>query len=288
MKLLHRLIIAALIGAPVVLFATDMTASMVDMWEMKESSGNITGAHAAISLTETGGTIGTVACGGSGRALRDFEQDSTQYFTTADSSALSLGSDTSFTIVAFVDGENYTNGGANQVIAAKNDNTSGGEWALSHVDAFGFQLRVYGGDSDYQNDVYIGGGDITAVGCAMVACWHDAGADQVGCSLNAGSANTQAHTNGTRDSTKNFTIGAFDGGIRTWDGGIGQVIFIKGAVLSGANLTEIYNSAAGVDYSDISGGGGGGLPCTLMLMGIGKCAPIAFAESLIRYTLFAP
>ena len=97
MKRLHRAIVVVFLAFSASLLArTDMTTDMIDMWDMDESSGNIVGEHAGITLTQTGGTIGTGTCGG--RAARSFN-GSSLHFTIADSPALSVA-DESFTVAA--------------------------------------------------------------------------------------------------------------------------------------------------------------------------------------------
>jgi hypothetical protein len=94
----------------------------------------------------------------------------------------------------------------------------------------------------------------------QIICWHDAAANQIGISVNDGSANTASHTTGVFDSTAPFRIGAQGGGAPStgsyWDGLLSKCRFWK-RVLTSGERTQLYNAGAGLAYASFGGGGGG-------------------------------
>jgi len=261
------LVIAALLWATTALPArTDMTANMVDFWDMDEASGNIVGEHASITLAETGGTIGTSTIGG--RAARDLELGVPQYFWVADSSALSLSSDQAFTVAARVQWESATTSSA---IVSKDD-TSNREFLMYHQHGTGIRLIVWesGGTNAVVTCEFSPGAANPTNGVPYtIVAWHNPVADEVGIQVNAETPCTSAWTLGTRDQSARFQIGAGIGeGTFTVDGLIGSVGYWK-RVLTSDERTEYYAAGAGVAYADIDAGGGGAVPCNRSLLGVG-------------------
>ncbi len=259
---------------------TDMTTSMVDFWDMDESSGDLTGEHASISVTEINGTIGTGTIGG--RAARDLEFDSAQYFSAADSAALSLSSDQDFTIALRVRLESTGAGCCARVMASKDDPTfSQREWILYYVDGGDVLFGVWdsGGTLGYATGAFPS--SVTGVDYTIVA-WHDSTANQVGFKINDGTAVTSSWTSGTRDTTAPFKIGQSNG--NSFDGRIGSFGMWK-RVLSSAEMTEYYNGGSGVAYTDIDAAGGGSpTTCNGLLLGVGRCGLVYLLDLPVRVT----
>lgn len=228
---------------------------LVSSWELDEASGNALDSHGSSPLTETGGTIGT----GTGlvySTARDFESADTECFERADSAALSTG-DIDFTIEAWVNAETLS--GDHQIVT-KDARAGNIEYALKSEPSQSQQFRLYvssdGGFGGFVGVVATNFGPPSTGTWYQVIAWHDAANNEIGIAVNAGTANTQAHSGGVLDANSPFRIGALGNDTEYWDGLIGPVRFWK-RVLSSAERTELYNGGAGRDYAYISGGGGG-------------------------------
>ncbi len=88
----------------------------------------------------------------------------------------------------------------------------------------------------------------------LVHGWHDSINDELGISVNAGIANTTAHSAGVFDSTSNFTMGRNDESLTLyWDGLIDEAGFWK-RVLTSDERTQLYNAGNGLAYPFVTGG----------------------------------
>ncbi len=264
-KRLHVTIVAALCALSVTLFArTDMTASMVDMWELAEASGSATGAHAGIVLAETAASVGTGTLGG--RAARDFEYSDNKWLSTTNT-AMNLTAHEAFTVAARFNMESQP-AFENVGMLGRNDYNQDRVWHLQWRDTQGLRFYV---NSAYSTGAFVESSIALAVATTYtVIAWHDPVADLIYISVNNETPISTAWANGVNTvsvATVPFTIGAGDiTDARKWDGLIGSVGFWK-RVLTAGERTEFYNSGNGVAYAAISGGGGGTAPCRMLLLG---------------------
>jgi hypothetical protein len=253
-----------------ILARTDMTANMVDMWNLAEASGTATGAHAGIVLSENGGTIGTATVGG--RAARDFEFDSTQYLSVADSAALSISADQAMTFAARFQLESYA--ATSMAILGRDDGGSNRDFLLYWTSSVGLRFVVFDSGNTGTEVVETSLSGLTLATPITVVAWHDPVANEIGISVNNNTpVLTSSYTAGTRgDSAAPFQVGSGVGaGVLPFDGPIGSVVYWKRVITSGER-TEYYNSGSGVEYADIDAGGGV-TPCshkgTRILLGVG-------------------
>lgn len=225
---------------------------LVDWWNLDEASGNATGAHAGIVLTETNPTIGTGTLGG--RAARDFERSSSQYLAVNDSTALSLGSDTPFTIAIRSQVEANLTSAAYVLVGKDTSSGANREFDLYHTNAAGFRWIVWGSGGASTQIQWSGITNPTVGTPYTIIAWHDPSADVLGMSINDATAQTVAHSTGTRDGAAAFQIG---GGIGVsanhFDGLLGSCAYWK-RVLTSTERTEYYNSGSGLSYADVAGG----------------------------------
>ena len=220
---------------------------LISVWELDEASGNALDSHGSNDLAEAGGTIppasGPAGLGGA----RDFEAGDTEHLTLADNADLSTG-DVDFAVAAW---GNLESKGASRDLVAK--------WAAGDQE---YLLGYSTGSDRWYFAVSTDGNDTvsvtaTAAGSPSLATWyhvvgwHDSVNNQLGISVNAGTAETAAHSGGVRDGARQFTIGGrtATSSTNSWDGLISQVAFWKGRVPTSAERTEIYASGAGLPYS---------------------------------------
>jgi concanavalin A-like lectin/glucanase superfamily protein len=219
--------------------------SLVFYCKMDAASGNETDVIGGRTLTETSGTIPSVA--GRVNAARDFEAGDTEYFTVADDAGLSMGN-IDFTLAAWV---NLESKAADQTILGKWAGTPGSEYILQYltgIDRFIFAVSDNGSYLTHFAQVNANAhGSVSTATWLHVVAWHDATANVIAIAVNGGSSSTTSWSTGVFDGVSNFTIGRNDeGGIQYFDGLIDEVAVWK-RVLSLAERQQLYN-------------GGGGLP----------------------------
>lgn len=232
-----------------------LSDNLIAAWELDEASGNAIDSHGANDLTDTN-TV-TTGTGLVYSTARDFEEATDEYFTIADNTDLSTG-DIDFTFEAWCKWESNNN---YRLILGKSPNGEFGKPEYNLLidqdvgQRFGFSINPNGVDPNVgvtANNF----GNTSSGTWYQVICWHDATANQIGIAVNAGTADTTAHSAGVWDSTGAFQIGNGNTAVtRTWDGLIGPVRFWK-RVLTSDERTELYNSGAGRTYAYIVGAGG--------------------------------
>jgi hypothetical protein len=98
-------------------------------------------------------------------------------------------------------------------------------------------------------------GDIPAGTLCMVHVYHDPVLNQIGISVNAGAHDTSGTAGGVRDNTGDFQVGRqVQNGTPRWlDGDVGPVAIWKptGTNLTAAQLTWLYNTGYGRDFSEV-------------------------------------
>ncbi len=226
-----------------------LTDNLISYYDCEEASGNLIDIHGANDLTDTN-TVGTAA-GKVGNA-RDFEKDNSEYFLHTDNTDLSTG-DIDWTFACWVNAETLL---SFPVIANKGWSGSAGarEWVLYFNDSPNrFEFIV---ENSSSGTTTVNANNLGAPSTATwyhIVIWHDASANQIGIAVNAGTADTAAHTTGVRDSAGDFRIGASPSQSLYWDGLIDEAGFWK-RVLTSQERTDLYNGGAGLAYADFGGG----------------------------------
>jgi hypothetical protein len=227
--------------------------SLVSYWGLDEAAGanNALDKHSgARTLTQNaspGSAAGKVYSG-----ARTFN-GSTQYFSRASETSLQAG-DNDLTWAAWV---YLTSNTTNQFIISKWNSQT--EYLLYY--------NYNDWEGPYWTMIIRHATDVLPVrantaGAAstgtwyLVMCWHDATANQIGISVNNGTADTVAHTTGLVTSTEAFCIGGGASGYYS-TARIGPVMMWKstagnGGILSAAKKTALYNAGAGLAYASFT------------------------------------
>ena len=215
--------------------------NLIAYWPLDEASGDALDAHGSNDLTDNN-TVG--AASGKVNGARDFEFANSEYFARADNADLSTG-DIDWTFACWVNAESLVE--TWNVIVRK-----GTEWHLYYV-AGPNTFRFY---VDGSSNFVASSGSLSTATWAFVVVWHDSVNNQIGISVNAGAADTNAHTTGMIDGLGPFELGGDSSQSFYWDGLIDEVGFWK-RVLTSDERTELYNAGSGRDYAYVSGAGGG-------------------------------
>lgn len=216
---------------------------LISYWKLDEPSGTRADAHGGNSLTDNN-AVGSAT--GKINAAANFD-GTNDYLNRADNADLSFADD-AFTIAAWLSLDDLS-----AIRCAVGKWASDGavatcEYALRFLNsAFRFNWRVGDGTNNSNVTANAAGPPSTGV-LYFVAVWHDPAADQIGISVNAGTAETASHSTGVLDGAASFTLGRtgdFDG--QYWDGLIDEV-GVWGRVLSSSEISQLYNSGAGLAY----------------------------------------
>lgn len=217
--------------------------SLVRYFSLDEASGNAIDAVGGLNLTETGGTIASVA-GKVGNA-RDNEHGDGTYFRTTSESDL-RGGNTDFTWAGWINAESFT--GFDPVL---------GKW----------------GTTDHEYLMWVGGGNTLNWTCAeadgtevtnsweaftlatgtwyFIVVWHDSVNDQIGISVNDGTPDTVAFPTGVDSTTQEFSLAGNEEAGNKFDGLVDEWGFWR-RKLSASDITFLYNSGNGRSYAEIA------------------------------------
>lgn len=229
-----------------------LTDSLISYWELEEASGNALDSHGTSTLTEES-TVGT-ATGKVGNA-RDF--------TSGDGFAGNMGTNLGNTgSIAFWVNPDSVND--NQYII---DGSDGNQRAciLGYQDGY---YNIFNGSypTGTASDTQMAA---TGAGSWDFVVWTFDGTTLKGYVNGSLVVNVSASVNATITS---ITFGHPGGTASSYFAGLLDEVGVWNRVLTGDEVTELYNSGNGRDYAYISGGGGGGgVPIgSLSLLGVGR------------------
>lgn len=227
--------------------ADDLTVGLVACYDLEESSGSRADSWSTNHLTDNNtvgsntGIVGTAA---------SLVATNSEWLSIADNPAMSLGTDTDFTLAAWV----YpTSASTNIVVMDKGINSGQNrlhEMILYRVDTNSFTLSV-GNNAGFGSVTNPLSTSINT--WYFVVAWHDAAADTIYLQVNNGTPSSASWTGGTQDTTGSFVLGRY-GDLATFymDGRIDQAVYWK-SLVGTSDRTWLYNSGAGRDCDDIAG-----------------------------------
>jgi hypothetical protein len=223
-----------------------LLTNLISYWPLDET-GNAIDAHGSNDLTETGGTIDSVA--GVITNARDFEATDTEYFTIADNTDLSTG-DIDFTISCWVKLEsNVAMDFVSKFISTGDQREFRLGYAINTANRFQWILSSAGTSATTVTTTANGFGTPTLGVWYHIVAWHDTTNNEHGISVNSGTPNTTSDSNGVFDSTSPFQLGWIGVGTTTYfDGCMCEVGFWK-RVLTSTERGQLYNSGSGLPYS---------------------------------------
>lgn len=223
--------------------SSTLNTGLTAYWKLDEASG--TRADSGSNAQDLSDSSTTATATGKINNGIDVEFGGPSHLYHADSSTLSLGTDTAFTFSVWLKFESFT--GFRTGIIVKNTDRSGvaDEYILD-----------YRADSIERFTLTVGNGATSATvsastfGTPSLATWylvtagHDPALDVLWIQVNAGTRDTAVWSGGTQDTSAEFRIGTFtDNANLCFDGVIDEPGFWKRS-LSTAEVTEIY--AAGI------------------------------------------
>ena len=230
-----------------------LTDSLIEYWAFDEASGDRTGEHNSLVLTDNN-TVAS-ATGLVYSLAADFEADNNEYLSRSDDSNMSTG-DIDFTFAVWFKAETTTQ---NRSILVKG-NASSYEYRISKNASAQMQFAVC------TNLFETGLTTLTESSFGAIdtdwhflVCWHDAtgasstGANTIAIVIDDGTVDSTSHSGGSFDSSLDFEVGRWAAQPDEWDGLLGPLMFWK-RCLTSAEITQLYNSGAGLTYAAFTGG----------------------------------
>lgn len=217
--------------------------SLVSYWSL----ANVNDSHGSNNLTNNN-TV-TFVSGKVGNA-GNFVQASSQYLSIASNSTLEAG-DIDFTWTFWV---YLTNTAANRTLIAKWGAASDGDYRIQFLTS-GTTVTFTARNSTNSANAAASAGTLSATTWYFFACRHDATANQISISVDAGTPVTAALTGGTRVSSNALAIGALNTPGTYHNGMLDEVGWWK-RHLSDAEITDLYNGGSGRDYAYITAAAG--------------------------------
>jgi hypothetical protein len=123
------------------------------------------------------------------------------------------------------------------------------EWLMQYD---GARLKLYMGPSPGYNATASTFGALSTGTWYFVYAEYDSATNLIGISINDGTLDTGAGPATPSDLNAAFSLGYGPTLARYWDGRIDEFAFWKGRKLTAAEITEAYNSGAGLSYADLS------------------------------------
>lgn len=175
---------------------------------------------------------------------------SSTYLSIADNASLSMG-DIDFTVGAWVYLDSKPTTGT---ILAKTvtGSVANNEYILEYLASTDrFRFRVSNGTTQtIVSSTTFGAPSLST--WYFVVGWHDSVGNVIGISVNAGTADTAAHTVGVQDAAAAFALGANSTPAGTlFDGRIDNA-FVSKRVLTAQERTDFYNSGNGITYDQLT------------------------------------
>lgn len=179
-----------------------------------------------------------------------FPFGTSRYLSIANNTSLEVGDvDATWTCWVYLNSTSTAKG-----IFAKWAAANDGDYRLFHASGGAFIFTVRN-SANSANAVATWGSNAAADTWYFVACRHDATANLISISVDAGTPVTAVLSGGTRISANGFAIGALNIASTFHNGLVDEFGFWK-RYLSDAEITELYNGGSGRDYAYIAGGAG--------------------------------
>ena len=223
------------------------TDNLVAWWSMDEASGTRADSHGSNDLTDHN-TVGSAT--GKKSNAADFTSANSEALYIADNADLSFG-DEDFTICGWVSLDSKS---ASRAIVGKwHFSGSSREYYLGY--SSGPDRIAFFVSSDGTGNTSVSADNLGSPSTStwyFVAAYHDATANEIGISVNAGAIDTTAHTTGANDGSSEFNIGSYNNHAGNFQEGQLDEICLFDKVLSRAEMDWLYNSGSGRAYSEFS------------------------------------
>lgn len=221
--------------------------NMISYWSLDQATGTRLDSKSTNHLTDKNTVTSTTGKIG---AAAEFNSANSERLFKTDNAELSTG-DIQFYVAAWV----YAtlDDGTAQCVVSKGGASGDRSWELHANWATNkFDFTVY---SNANAATTVSTGTITTSTWYFVECWHDSVSNTIGVAINR-TETTSAYSNGVKDDTGNFTIGARNTG-NYLTGRVDELGFWKNYIPDSTRKNFLYNSGTGRSFTDIFNYGAG-------------------------------
>lgn len=217
-----------------------LLTNLISYWKLDEASGTRNDSHGTNHLTDNN-TVGSAT--GIINSGADFEDSSSEWLSHASNSDLSCG-DVDWSFSLWVKLESFS---SYPIILSKRSASLDYIVYLENATA---KLHLEVGSSGFGNCTV--SGMSTGTWYHIVAS-HDSVANQILLVVNNGTPATYSYSGGGATNSADFEIGKSTHDGLYFDGIIDEVAFRKGSCFSPSEITDLYNSGAGLAYGSFGG-----------------------------------
>lgn len=212
---------------------------IVAYWKMDEASGNRADSVGSITLFDSN-TVASAT--GKISNAGDFENGASEFLASAADPAAVDFANVDFTIALWVQLESK---GVRKTFLAKYDDSGQAQYYVQWNNSN--DRLIFGVSNDGSAEVEVAAGNLGIPALAtwyFIVAWHDAAANTINIKVNDGTTDSAAHTTGVFNSTSKLIMGMLGLGSGFHDG-FNDEVGIWNRVLTGAEMTELYNSNNG-------------------------------------------
>jgi hypothetical protein len=223
--------------------------NLISWWSLDETSGTRADSHGSNSLTDNN----TVSyAGGKKSNAADFEATNTEYLSITDASQSGLDQTGDQSWSLWVNFETISGAGNFRVMTSKYEGVGGKRsFMLGLDDSATKKIRFWLWNSAEANEILAVNWSPSASTWYHVVCTWDASASTAEFFINGSSIGTATGAlTDIQNGTAAFEIGSWSGGGANYlyDGLIDEV-GVWSKILSGTEITALYNSGSGLDYA---------------------------------------
>lgn len=252
-----------------------LLTNLIAHWKMDEASGDAIDAHSTHDGVENNGVAST---SGVINGARQFIRANSENFAVPDHADLSPA-DQSFSVAAWVKiGD--TTVGLQHIVDHKNASDDGFACYYNQTGtSFSLHVQGAGGATNLNH----AGVNVSTATWYFVVWVYDHGNQLLKISVDGGAFETTAHTGGITATATDFYLGRYGGAATGYlDGELDSVSFWLDRVLSDADVDELYNGGAGLDYDDFDVAGEVTMGYIRPMISLTGYRPAVFAPGLAR------
>lgn len=249
-----------------------LTTSLVSYWKMDEASGTREDIHGPNDLTANG-TGGVGSATGKINSAADFELSDSDYLSIADASQTGLDFSGDMSASFWLNIESAPASGEDFTVFSKGSGADGA-YALTYSNVGGtpkLNFWIFDSGNPSENINMLVNQTFSTATWYHVVVTFTASTDTAEFFVNGsslGTASNSLYSGTTNNSALPFNIGRYQAGNRYFDGLIDE-LGMWSKVLSGSEITDLYNSSNGLPYSETTSATTTARKHTLALMGVG-------------------
>lgn len=216
-----------------------LLTNLISYWKLDEASGARADSHGSNNLTDNN-TVGSAA--GIINNCADFISTNSEFLSHASNASLEMSGNTDFSISGWV---KITTIQSQSLITKDDDAANSRDYTFDYLGAGGLRFYIKGGSTYICDSV-----SITIDTWHFIVAWYDSSNGQLHLRIDDTTTyNSVTGATGTDASAAQFRIGAREYlGFEDYSDALIDEVGIWKRVLSSQEITDLYNSGAGLTY----------------------------------------